>query len=99
MKVRKAKDLIKVLKKKGFQLYPEKHHHQFYYLTIGGIKYNVYTYFSHGIDEYGHNLMSEIRKQLYFKKTIDMEQFFDCPMTKEKYVTHLKEQKIISFEN
>lgn len=80
MKVRKVRDLVKALKKKGFQLYPEKDHHQFYYLTIDGIKHPVYTYLSHSYDEYGDSLMAEIKKQLYFKKTIDMEQFFDCPL-------------------
>lgn len=99
MKVRKSRDLIKVLKKKGFCLDPEKDDHKFFFLTINGIKYNVYTFISHGIKEYGDSLMGEIKKQLYFKKLIDMEQFFDCPMTKEKYIAYLKQHKVIPEEN
>jgi len=89
MKVRKTKDLIKALKKKGFILYPEKDHHHFYYLTLNGKKYPIYTYLSHSFSEYGDNLMSEVKKQLGFKKTKDAELFFDCPMTKEEYVQML----------
>ena len=48
MKPRKTKDIQKVLLKKGFKIYPQKEHHQFYYLTIDDIKYPIYTYFSHG---------------------------------------------------
>lgn len=99
MKVRKSKDLAKVLKKKGFILNPEKDHHQFYYLTIDGIRFPVYTYLSHGIDEYGNTLMSEVKKQLGFKKTIDAERFFDCPMSKNEYIKLLVDSKIIVLEN
>lgn len=99
MKVRKVRDLVKALKKKGFQLYPEKDHHQFYYLTIDGKKYPIYTFISHSYDEYGDSLMGEVKKQLCFKRTIDMEQFFDCPMTKEKYIAMLKENGEIKLEN
>ncbi|MGE8535157.1 MAG: hypothetical protein ACN6OJ_11295 [Chryseobacterium sp.] len=52
MKARKVKDLMKVLKKKGFELNPEKDHHNFYYLMVDGKKSSIYTYFSHGKTEY-----------------------------------------------
>ncbi len=89
MKVRKSKDLQKVLSKKGFVFYPEKDHHQFYYLEIDGIKQNVYTYFSHGLNEYGSSLMSKLKKQLKFEETNKAEDFFDCPLTKEQYIQML----------
>ena len=96
MKARKAKDLKKVLNKKGFVLYPEKDHHQFYYLEINGIKQNVYTYFSHSLNEYGSSLMVKIKKQLKFVETDKAEDFFDCPMSEEQYIKMLKELGIIS---
>ncbi len=92
MKVRKVNDMIKVLKKKGFELYPEKDHHNFYFLMVEGKKSSVYTYFSHGKSEYGGSLMASIKKQLRFQSSKTAEDFFDCPLTKEKYVTLLKEQ-------
>jgi hypothetical protein len=96
MKVRKAKDLQKVLSKKGFVNYPEKDHHKFYYLEIDGIKQNVYTYFSHGLNEYGSSLMIKIKKQLKFEDTNKAEDFFDCPMSKEQYVEMLTRSGNIS---
>lgn len=86
MKQRKTKDLKKVLLKKGFELNPQKSHHEFYYLKIDGKKHNIYTYFSHGKKEYGSSLMSQLKKQLKFKNTKTAEDFFDCPFTKEMYI-------------
>ncbi|MFN3379819.1 MAG: hypothetical protein ACK41O_10210 [Runella zeae] len=96
MKARKTKDLQKVLTRKGFVFYPEKDHHQFYYLEIDGIKQNIYTYFSHGLKEYGSSLMGRIKKQLKFAETDKAEDFFDCPMSREQYVEMLKDNGDIS---
>jgi predicted RNA binding protein YcfA (HicA-like mRNA interferase family) len=96
MKPRKAKDIQNVLLKKGFKIYPQKNHHQFYYLTIEGIKYPVYTYFSHGKKEYDKSLMGEIKKQLKFKSPDKAEDFFDCPMSGEQYVKMLVDDNVIT---
>lgn len=90
MKIRKVNKLSKVLAKKGFVKDPEKDHHKFYYLYVDGKKTHIHTYLSHGINEYGNELMAEIKKQLKFKSSNDCDRFFDCPMTKEKYIEHLK---------
>lgn len=95
MKARKAKDLQKVLNKKGFVLYPEKNHHQFYYLEIDGVKQNVYTYFSHSLNDYGSSLMGKIKKQLKFVETDKAEDFFDCPMSEQQYIEMLKMLEVI----
>lgn len=95
MKPRKTKDIQKVLLKKGFRIYPQKDHHQFYYLTIDDVKYPVYTYFSHGKKEYSKNLMGEIKKQLKFTSADEAEDFFDCPMSAEQYIEMLLENDVI----
>ena len=95
MRARKTKEIIKALKKKGFELYPEKKHHQFYYLVVDGKKQTIKTYFSHGKKEYGSSLMGQIKKQLKFTETQQAEDFFDCPMTGEEYVAMLREDKEI----
>jgi len=92
MKPRKTKDIQKVLLKKGFKVNPKKDHHEFYYLTINDVKYPIYTYFSHGKNEYSKNLMNEIKKQLKFNSTEKAEAYFDCPMSAEKYIEMLVEQ-------
>ena len=96
MKPRKTKDIQKVLLKKGFKLYPQKDHHEFYYLTVNDVKYPIYTYFSHGKKEYSKGLMSEVKKQLKFKSTDKAEAFFDCPMSGNQYVEMLVEDEIIT---
>jgi len=95
MKVRKVKHLEKILKKKGFVLDPQIQHHRFYYLHIAGKKYPIYTYLSHSIGEYGRDLMGEIKNQLKFDSSVNLDKFFDCPMTKEKYIEMLRKQKVI----
>ena len=98
MKPRKTKDIQKVLLKKGFKIYPQKDHHEFYYLTINEIKYPVYTYFSHGMKEYSKGLMGEIKKQLKFKSSDKAEDFFDCPMSGEQYIEMLVENNTITID-
>jgi len=95
MKVRKVKYLEKILKKKGFVLDPEIEHHRFYYLHIEGKKYPIYTYLSHSVDEYGKDLMGDIKKQLKFDSSAKLDKFFDCPMTKEMYIELLRDQNKI----
>jgi len=90
MRTRKTKDLQRILQVKGFALYPEKAHHQFYYLVVDGKKTAVKTYFSHGLKEYGDTLMQLIKKQLKFPQARQAEDFFDCPMTGEMYVALLR---------
>ena len=91
MKPGKTKYLKKVLGKKGFEKFPKKKHHQFYFLVIDGVKQHIYTYFSHGKKEYKGYLMGQMKKQLKFVETNKAEDFFDCPMSKEGYVEMLKE--------
>ena len=91
MKARKTKDLKKALTKKGFELFPEKKHHQFYFLVVNGKKQTVKTYFSHGKKEYAASLMGSIKKQLRFPDAESAERFFDCPMSGEEYVEMLRE--------
>ena len=95
MKVRKVKNLEKTLKKKGFVLDPQIDHHRFYYLYIEGKKYPIYTYLSHSIIEYGKELMGEIKKQLKFDSSSNLDRFFDSPMSKEKYIEMLRNQNHI----
>ena len=91
MKVRKAKDIQKVLLKKGFVLDPDKKEHQFYFLDLNGKKSGIYTFFSHSKKEYDKTLMNQIKTQLKFTDSAQAEKFFDCPMSGEQYVAMLKE--------
>ena len=91
MKPRKTKYLKKVLLKKSFAVFPEKKHHQFYYLVVNGVKQSIYTYFSHGKSEYSGFLMGQIKKQLKFPTSNQAEKYFDCPMSGDEYVELMRE--------
>lgn len=94
MKIRKPADMVRILNKKGFVAIPskKKNHHIFYYLTIDGVTTDIYTYFSHGKNssDYGKNLMAEIKRQLRFDSATDCDNFFDCTLSKENYITKLR---------
>ena len=91
MKIRKTKEIKRVLSQKGFVLNPSKDHHEYYSLWIDGKKQNIYTYLSHSKDEYEKHLMGRFKQQLKFTETDQAEDFFDCPMSGEDYVKLLKE--------
>jgi len=91
MKARKTKELQRVLQAKGFELNPDKAHHQYYFLVVEGKKTAIKTYFSHNGADYGVNLMQQVKKQLKFQDTKKAEDFFDCPMSAEQYVAMLRE--------
>ncbi|AZI23003.1 type II toxin-antitoxin system HicA family toxin [Chryseobacterium taklimakanense] len=90
MKSRKAKDLKKTLRKKGFEINPKQQHHESYFLIIDGKKSHIHTYFSHSLSDYGSSLMGKMKKQLKFVESSLAEKFFDCPMSKEEYLSMLK---------
>ena len=97
MKVRKARDIVSALERKGFHKVKEKEHHKYYFLYVNEIKTNIYTYISHGkkSKDYGKKLMNKIKNQLKFDDSNIAEDFFDCPFTKEMYVEMLKKKDLI----
>lgn len=92
MKPRKTLEIAKSLKKKGFQLDPEKDHHQYYVFCMEGKKTSINTYFSHNKSEYDSGLLSSIKRSLFFPTTTQFEEFLDCPLSKEKYIEILRAQ-------
>lgn len=90
MKTRSSSDLISVLQKKGFVLNPEKGSHKFFYLVVDGKKTSINTFLSHGSKDYDKHLMSQIKKQLKFTDSKQMDAFFDCPMSAQDYITMLR---------
>lgn len=86
MRPRKVKDVVSVLKKKGF-VDDKDTHHAYYYLWVDGKRTTVCTYMSHGTkgSELGQSLMGSIKKQLKFDDNKLAENFFDCTFTKDDY--------------
>lgn len=95
MKPRKTKELYSTLLKKGFYEDSNRTSHKFLILMVDGKKANVKTFFSHGNKEYSPNLMSKMKIQLKFDTSSQAEDFFDCPMSKEKYIEMLKNKGVV----
>ena len=67
-----------------------KNHHSFFCLMIDGKKHSIKTYFSHSLNEYGPQLMGQMKKQKKISDTRMAEDFFDCPLSAEDYIRTLK---------
>jgi len=96
MAVIKTKDIAVALEKKGFvaESGNRRKKHTFYFLYINGEKTRIWTMLSHGISEYGDDLLTSMRKELKFEKNKELKDFIDCPMTYEKYVEMLEIKSI-----
>ena len=94
MKSRKVKDLIKILKSKGFEEERDKDHIRLWLILPDGTRsQRIWTYFSHGKKEYNGIMMNLVRKQLKFNndQKLPAEDFFDCPLSYEAYLNLLEE--------
>jgi hypothetical protein len=87
MKPRKTKDIDNRLKRKGFK--EEKRDHTFYFLYYNNKKTSVYTKISHGISEYGNNLLTQMAQQLSLTNS-ELNKFLDCPLSYENLIQILK---------
>jgi predicted RNA binding protein YcfA (HicA-like mRNA interferase family) len=92
MGTRKVKDMKAALSKKGFR--EAKSHHSFFILYIGEKKTTIRTKFSHGVSEYGEDLLQKIAKQLKLSRKL-LDDLLDCPLSYEDYIQILKENKAI----
>jgi len=91
----KTRDIEAALLRKGFRR--DNTHHEYLWLYVGERQTNVRTLLSHGIPEYGDDLLAKIKKQLGLSKP----QFLDlvgCPLTYEIYVDHLRKSGRINPE-
>ena len=85
---RKVKEMCSALKAKGFR--EDKTHHKAYWLFVDGKKTSIKTFFSHGANEYGANLLAKVRKQMKLSSNSEFDQFMDCEMDGVKYLERLK---------
>jgi len=82
----KTKELESALVGKGFR--QDNTHHRFFWLFDGEKKTSVKTYVSHGVREYGDELLDKVKKQLGLTKP-QLLDLIACPMTEHDYLEHL----------
>lgn len=91
--------MIKRLCEKGFKSQKKKQRHDYYYYeTLDGILTDICTFFSKGSEKYqtyGNDLSSNVKRQLHFTSSKEMNNFAQCSFSREDYEKSLIEQGLI----
>lgn len=85
-----TKEIEKALSSKGFEG-QESHHHMFWF-KHDGKKTSIRTRLSHGIAEYGDNLLGQMAKQLHLSKG-QLVEFVSCTLSEQQYREQLIAKK------
>lgn len=89
MRLLKARDIDRALKKKGFVEEYGKRHVK-YHLQIDGKLTGISTGMSYGSGEPRQTLLHQIKNEMGFDDSDDFENYVDCTMSYEQYVAYLK---------
>jgi hypothetical protein len=96
MASRKAREIKDSLIKKGF--ISVQRDHTYLFLYVDGRKSSIHTKISHGIKEYGDNLLSLMSRQLHLS-TKQLDDLLDCPLSYDDYLSILKDKKEIAIQD
>jgi len=91
----KASEIIKALKKKGFQNTPSKHHILLYLFDDDGIQTSIHTWISHDHKEYSGNLLGEMKRELGLQTSEELDGIIKCPLKYPQYIQLLRERELI----
>ena len=83
-----SKNIESALLSKGFRR--DNTHHEYLWLYVDGKKTTVKTWLSHGIREYGDDLLAQVKKQLGISKN-QLIALVHCPLGHADYVRHLRD--------
>jgi hypothetical protein len=78
---RKTRAIRVALLSKGF--IADDTHHEMFWLVVDGRKTSIRTRISHGVAEYGDNLLPLVARQVGLSKQ-ELYRLIDCPMDGEK---------------
>jgi hypothetical protein len=84
--VRSAREIEVALTKKDFKVIENDHKWLWFYYK--GKKTTIKTKLSHGVSDYGDNLLGFMARQLKLQKR-QLDLLLDCPMDAEKYAAIL----------
>ncbi len=87
MASRRTSDISQALTAKGFET--DQTHHAMFWLHVDGKKTSIRTRLSHGIGEYGDNLLGQVAKQMKIRRK-QLDEFIDCTLSGAEYVALLK---------
>ncbi len=80
----KTRDIKSALLSKGFKV--EESHHEFLWFYHNDKRTHIKTRISHGIEEYGPDLISAMKKQLKLNSKREIEDLLNCPMKEAEYI-------------
>ena len=86
MGTHKTRDIRSALLGKGFR--ESETHHEMYWFYAGERKTSVRTRISHGCNEYGDSLLSQMATQLKLRRR-DLDDLIACPLSGEEYLERL----------
>jgi tRNA/tmRNA/rRNA uracil-C5-methylase (TrmA/RlmC/RlmD family) len=86
---RKTRAIRAALLSKGF--IADDTHHEMFWLVVDGKKTSVRTRISHGVAEYGDNLLALIARQIGLNNR-ELYSLVDCPMDGERLIKILNER-------
>ncbi|MCL5884630.1 MAG: hypothetical protein M1377_04715 [Deltaproteobacteria bacterium] len=86
---RKTRTIRSALLSKGF--IADDTHHEMYWFVFDGRKTSIRTRISHGVSEYGDNLLALIARQVGLSRQ-ELYRLVDCPMDGEKLKRLLAER-------
>ena len=66
------------------------HHMEFRYM-IGDKAFDIHTFLSHGMKDYGDHLLASMSKQLHLSKQ-ELLSFIDCQMSGDDYLNLMRER-------
>ena len=86
MTVIKTRVIESALTSKGFRV--SQTDHKYYYFYVEGKRTNIWTKISHGLDEYGDDLLRLMKKQLKLEKQ-ELVEFISCSLSEAEYRNQL----------
>ena len=89
MPTHKTRKIVSSLAKKGFNPKKGRSKHIKYTLYVNGKKTSIFTWISHGLDEYNDRLLNAMRKELHLETSKELEDLVECPMSEEALISLL----------
>jgi hypothetical protein len=86
----KTRKIVASLTKKGFAPKKGKSKHIKYTLYVSGKKTSIFTWISHGLDEYEDRLLNAMKKELHLESIRELDDLIECPMSAESLVSLLE---------
>lgn len=84
---KKTREIEEALLSKGFMKEDKKH--KMFFLYYGDKRTSIYAMTSHGIKEYGENLLAKMAREIKLNRN-ELDDLIECPLQKDDFIEKLK---------